>query len=67
MDKDKQSYGSAYLYAEDLLSDGKFKSVEVEISELHEPHTLQRADGKFIDKPARSRSRTKSKRKRKSG
>lgn len=50
----EQNYGSQYLYAEDLLSDGKFKSVEVEISELHEPGTLKKADGGTVDKPALS-------------
>jgi hypothetical protein len=54
MSKEQQSYGSAFLYAEDLLSDGKFKSVEVEISEVHEPGTIKKADGGFVDKPALS-------------
>ncbi len=54
MNKEQQQYGSQYLYAEDLLSDGKFKSVEVEISEVHEPGTLQKADKSYVDKPALS-------------
>lgn len=48
------NYGSAFLYAEDMLCDGKFKAVEVEISEVHEPGTIKKADGGTVDKPALS-------------
>ena len=47
-----QSYGSAFLYAEDLLSDGKFAKAVVTIEAIHEPGTIQRADKQFVDKRA---------------
>lgn len=52
MDKEKEAFGSAYLYAEDLIAGGVFRKVEVTIAKLHPPGTLQRADKKMIDKPA---------------
>ena len=45
-----QSFGSRFLYAEDLLIDGEFRSPKVEIVEVHEPGTLKSADGRTIDK-----------------
>ena len=46
----QQNYGSRFLYSEDLLIDGKFLSPVVEISEVHQPGTLQSADKRSIDK-----------------
>jgi len=45
-----QSFGSRFLYAEDLLIGGEFKSPKVEIIEVHKPGTLKSADGRTIDK-----------------
>lgn len=47
----EQTYGSRFLYAEDLLVGGEFRTVELTISEYHEPGTLKSADGRLIDKP----------------
>ena len=49
---DKENYGSAYLYAEDLLNDGTFAKVEVEIQDVIDSNSLTTADGKLIDKPS---------------
>jgi hypothetical protein len=46
------SFGSRFLYAEDLLHGGEFRDAEVQISEFHKPHSLKAADGKPIDKPS---------------
>lgn len=50
MANDKREFGAAYLYAEDLLSGGKFHTVTAEISEVHPPNSLKAANGKTIDK-----------------
>lgn len=47
---DKESYGSRFLYSENLLINGEFKSPVVEISEVHSPGTIKSADGRVIDK-----------------
>jgi len=49
---EKESYGSAYLYSEDLLTEGKFRKVDVTIEAIHEAGTLTKAGGGKIDKPA---------------
>lgn len=46
----KENYGSRFLYSEDLLIGGEFKTVDVVISEVHEPGTLKSADNRSIDK-----------------
>lgn len=46
----KQEYGSEYLYAEDVLSGGEYKTISVEIEEVIPPDTLTAANGKRIDK-----------------
>ncbi len=51
---EKQSYGSAYLYAEDLLADGKYNKAEVVIESFIDAGTLTTAEGKKIDKPSLS-------------
>ena len=50
MSKEKNSYGSRFLYAEDLLIQGQFRSPKVTISEVHRPGTLKSGDGRMIDK-----------------
>jgi hypothetical protein len=50
MSKDKENYGSAYLYAEDLVSSGEFRTVTVEIEKVIPPNTLTAGNGKKIDK-----------------
>lgn len=47
----KEDYGSAYLYAEDLLRNGEFQTVTVKIEEVIPPNTMKAANGKMIDKP----------------
>ena len=47
----KFEYGSDYLYAEDLLQNGLFQTVTVEISEVIPPGTIKAANKKFVDKP----------------
>lgn len=48
----EQTYGGRFLYAEDLLVGGEFRTVELTISEYHEPGTLRSADERLIDKAA---------------
>ena len=48
--KDKESFGSHYLYAESLLSGGEFRTVTVTIEQVIPPNTLTAANGKLIDK-----------------
>ena len=50
MSERNENYGSAFLYSEDLLFKQKYTTVQVEISEVHPPNTLQTKDKKFIDK-----------------
>lgn len=45
----EKSYGSEYLYSEDLLTKQAYHSVEVEIVAVHEPGTLKTKDGKTIE------------------
>lgn len=52
MSKKEDNYGSAYLYAEDLLHGGEFRTVTVEISEYIPANTLRAANNKIIDKPS---------------
>mgnify|MGYP000459922436 CR=1 FL=1 len=47
----KTDYGTGYLYAEDLLVGGQFRTAPVTISEVVPPGTLRAANGKTIDKP----------------
>lgn len=51
MSKDSKEYGDAYLYAEDLLHGGEFRTVQVVIEEVIPAGTLRAANGKVIDKP----------------
>lgn len=46
----KHEYGSRFLYAEDLLHGGEYKTVTVTISKVYEPGTLTAANGKKVDK-----------------
>lgn len=50
MTGNKKDYGSAYLYAEDLLSGGEYRTISVEIAEVIQPNTQTAANGKRIDK-----------------
>jgi hypothetical protein len=50
MSQKTESYGSQYLYSEDLLINKEYKSVTVEIEEAIPPNTLRSADKKMIDK-----------------
>lgn len=45
-----QTYGSRFLYAEDLLIGGEFKTVHLTISEFHPAGSLRSADKRLIDK-----------------
>ena len=47
----KQEFGSAYLYAEDLLSGGQYHTISVEIEKVFPRDTLTAANKKKIDKP----------------
>lgn len=47
----KEDYGSRFLYAEDLIVDGSFRTVTLEVSAWHEPGTITAANGKKVDKP----------------
>lgn len=51
---EKENFGSAYLYSEDLLSDGNYRKCDVTIEKVHEAGTLEKAGGGKIDKPALS-------------
>lgn len=46
-----ESFGQAFLYAEDLLSGGEYRKAEVEIEQYIPENTLRAADKKLIDKP----------------
>jgi hypothetical protein len=48
---DKQEFGTEYLYSENLLANGKYQTVQVEIESYIEPNTVRSADKKLIDKP----------------
>jgi hypothetical protein len=49
---EKKEYGSRFLYAEDLLVDGKLKSPEMKIMAFHPKFSLTAANKKKIDKPS---------------
>lgn len=46
-----ESYGSSYLYAEDLLIGQQYRTAEVEVEAFIAANTLKSADGRLIDKP----------------
>ena len=48
----KDNYGSAFLYAEDLLVNQKFVDAHVTIDGYYPEGTLTRKDGKKVDKPS---------------
>lgn len=48
---DKREYGNQFLYAEDLLRNGKYITAKAEIEEYIPPGTLEAANGRLIDKP----------------
>ena len=48
----KQDYGSEYLYAEDLLINGRFKSPTVTISEYIPANTLTTKNHRKVDRPS---------------
>lgn len=50
MQANKREYGSDYLYAEDFLVGGSYRSINVEISEVFPPGSLKAANGKQIEK-----------------
>jgi len=50
MSQKTESYGTAYLYSEDFLTGGEYKTVTVEIEHVHPPGSLKAADKKPIDK-----------------
>lgn len=50
--KKDDNYGSAYLYAEDLLFGGEFRTVQVTIERVIPAGELRAASGKVIDKPS---------------
>jgi hypothetical protein len=45
---DKKEYGSAYLYAEDLIRDGNYIDATVTIESVIPPNTIKAANGKMI-------------------
>jgi hypothetical protein len=45
---DKKEFGSAYLYAEDLIRDGNYIDVTVTIESVIPPNTIKAANGKMI-------------------
>lgn len=47
----KQDFGHRFLYAEDLIADGRYQSPILVIEEIIRPGTLESADGKMIEKP----------------
>lgn len=51
MSEKKQDFGSKYLYAEDLLSGGEYRTATVTIAEVIPAGTLTAANGQQIDKP----------------
>lgn len=46
-----ESYGTNYLYSEDLLIGQQYRTVDVEVEAYIAPNTLKSADGRQIDKP----------------
>ena len=51
MKENKNEYGSRFLYAEDLLSGGEYRTATVEIEQVIPPNELTAANGKKVDKP----------------
>jgi hypothetical protein len=47
----KENYGNQFLYAEDLLHNGKYVTAKVRIAEYIPAGTLQAANRKVIDRP----------------
>jgi hypothetical protein len=47
-----ESFGQAFLYAEDLLIGQQYRTAVVEIEEYLPEGTLKSADGRLIDKPS---------------
>jgi len=45
---DKKEFGSAYLYAEDLIRDGNYIDATVIIESVIPPNTIKAANGKMI-------------------
>jgi hypothetical protein len=45
---DKKEFGSAYLYAEDLIRDGNYIDATVHIESVIPPNTIKAANGKMI-------------------
>jgi hypothetical protein len=45
---DKKEFGSAYLYAEDLIRDGNYIDATVTIESVIPPNTIKAANGKMI-------------------
>ena len=45
---DKKEYGTAYLYAEDLIRDGNYIDATVTIESVIPPNTIKAANGKMI-------------------
>lgn len=45
------SFGSQFLYAEDLLINQQYRTVEVEIEQFIPANTIRSADKRLIDKP----------------
>jgi hypothetical protein len=45
---DKKEFGSAYLYAEDLIRDGNYIDATVTIESVISPNTIKAANGKMI-------------------
>jgi hypothetical protein len=50
MSQKTESYGTGYLYSEDFLIGGEYKTVSLEIEKALPPGTLKSADKKPIDK-----------------
>ena len=46
----KEDFGNEYLYAEDLLSKGRYQTVKAKIEKVIPPGTVRSADGKPINK-----------------
>lgn len=50
MSQKTENYGTSYLYSEDFLSGGEYKTVSLEIDRVHPPGSIKSADKKPIDK-----------------
>lgn len=47
----ERTLGSGFLYSEDLMQHGEYKTFTLEIAEVIAANTVKSADGKMIDKP----------------